>query len=270
MFKRLKNLFKTEPPTAQPEETFPPARIPDDTCLYAVGDVHGRLDLLRQMQALILQDAAALPEQTRRIVVYLGDYIDRGDASKGVVDLLLNAPLPGFETIHLKGNHESAMADFLTNPTPGHLWTVYGGLSTVVSYGIRMPNTHHPSSETYAYTLRDKLMEALPAEHTTFYSGLRIRFQIGDYFFVHAGIRPGVALAAQDPNDLLWIREPFLNDRQKHEHVIVHGHTDTKEPVMAGNRIGIDTGAYYSGRLTCLVLAGETQKFLSTGMILPQ
>ena len=262
VFQLLKTFFTRKSPEVPQEPPSSPPKIPDNTLVYAVGDIHGRVDLLRQMHGLILQDAAPLPEDVRRIVIYLGDYIDRGEASKDVIDLLLEKPLPGFESVHLKGNHETGMADFLEIPKPEHPWITYGGLSTTVSYGVRV--TTQPSTMTHVKTLRDKLSEAIPPEHKMFFTGLRLRRQIGDYFFVHAGIRPGIALNEQNPADFLWIREPFLSHKQRHEKFIVHGHTITEAPALCANRIGIDTGAYYTGKLTCLVLAGENQRFLST------
>ena len=261
-FKLLSALFGRKSARIQEEHWSPPPKVPDNTQVYAVGDIHGRLDLLRKMHDIILQDAAPLPKNFRRVVVYLGDYIDRGDASKGVIDLLLEKPLPGFESVYLKGNHEASMAEFLETLAPEHPWIAYGGLSTILSYGVR--ETAQSSSMAYMQMLRDKLSEAIPSEHKKFFTGLRLRLQIGDYFFVHAGVRPGIALDEQNPGDFLWIREPFLSNVQKFEKFIVHGHTITDEPAALGNRIGIDTGAYYSGKLTCLVLAGEEQHFLST------
>lgn len=264
MFTFLKHLWGTDNDEVSAEAWSPPPRIPEGVRLYAVGDIHGQFYLLRNLLAMILQDAHTAPEQTRRVVVYLGDYIDRGDASKAVIDLLLQDPLPGFESVYLKGNHEDAMENFLANPTPNHGWTVHGGMSTLLSYGVRIA-AGGTSAENHATLLRDKLVEAIPPEHKTFFTGLRTRFEMGDYFFVHAGVRPGVALDQQNPDDFLWIREPFLSNRQKYDQFIVHGHTISDAPTRFNNRIGIDTGAYYSGKLTCLVLAGEEQRILSTG-----
>ena len=238
-----------------------PPRVPDNICVYAIGDTHGRLDLLRQMFELILKDAAYFPDHVYH-VVFLGDYIDRGNDSKEVIDLLLGQSLPGFSKIYLKGNHETEMNNFIIDPTPNHDWTIHGGIHTLLSYGVHV--TEQPSTLEDAQMLRDAFVQAIPKNHKMFFNALQLHVRIGDYFFVHAGVRPGVSLAEQKSMDLLYIRKPFLNDRRRHEKFIVHGHTDTREPTVCPNRIGIDTGAYYSGKLTCLVLTGDKQNFLST------
>lgn len=251
-------------PSVLPPKPSSPAKIPDDIRLYVVGDIHGRVDLLRRLHQKISQDSDLLGSDIKRMVVYLGDYIDRGDASKGVIDLLISDPLVGFESVYLKGNHEAEMEDFLANPTPGHTWTSYGGMNTALSYRVRVGAKI--SAEERSKKLRDELVKAMPEEHQLFFSGLLFRYQIGDYFLVHAGIRPDVPLDRQSPVDLLWMREPFLSHMPYHEKVIVHGHTISEKPQLCHNRIGLDTGAYYSGNLSCLVLEGETQRFLSTAI----
>lgn len=261
---RLLGIFSTGHETAhitqKPLTTAP--QVPDNTQIYAVGDIHGRVDLLRKLHDLILQDSAQLAENIRRIVVYLGDYIDRGDDSKDVIDVLLQDALPNFSSIYLKGNHEMGMDDFLANPSAQHPWLSYGGMSTLLSYGVTMgaaqltPNT--------IQSVRDQLHRAILEGHHLFFTRLRLRYQIGDYFFVHAGIRPGIALEQQNPQDFMIIREPFLHHKQPHEKFIVHGHTVSDNPEIRSNRIGIDTGAFYSGKLTSLVLTKHEQRFLST------
>ncbi len=236
--------------------------VPDGVRLYVVGDIHGRADLLRQLHAMITEETAKLPELSRKIMVYLGDYIDRGDNSKGVIDILLDEPLPDFETVYLKGNHEAEFQDFLSNPIGGHGWTMFGGMSTALSYQVRV--SARISSEARMGELRDKLLEAMPKRHQVFFASLRFRFELGDYFFTHAGVRPGIPLNQQKPPDLLWIRDSFLHYGGRFEKIVVHGHTVSQSPVVASNRIGIDTGAYHSGHLTCLVLEGSQQRFLST------
>ncbi|MBF0271503.1 MAG: serine/threonine protein phosphatase [Magnetococcales bacterium] len=246
-----------------PEERVPfVPRIPDHTRLYAVGDIHGRADLLRTLHGLIRDDCAGLSVSVRRIIVYLGDYIDRGEDSKGVIDLLLNEPLPGFETVFLKGNHEAELQDFLVNPTGGHLWTQCGGMNTALSYQVRV--APRIVAEERMRDLRDQLLVAMPVEHQSFLASLRFRFELGDYFFTHAGVRPGLPLSQQRPPDLLWIRDPFLYYDGHFGKMVVHGHTVVAAPVVTTNRIGIDTGAYHSGHLTGLVLEGTEQRFLTT------
>ncbi|MBF0212407.1 MAG: serine/threonine protein phosphatase [Magnetococcales bacterium] len=238
------------------------ARIPDETRVYAIGDIHGRADLLRTIHDQIRADFAPLPASWRKIVIYLGDYIDRGDDSKGVIDLLLDNPLPTCESIHLKGNHEAELQDFLVNPGGGHLWTQFGGMATASSYGVQVPP--RISAEARMQELRDRLLEAIPMAHQAFLTSLRFRYELGDYFFTHAGVRPEVPLNRQRPPDLLWIREPFLYYDGQLEKVVVHGHTVMETPVITPNRIGIDTGACYSGHLTCLVLEQTSHRFLTT------
>ncbi|MBF0628438.1 MAG: serine/threonine protein phosphatase [Magnetococcales bacterium] len=242
-------------------ESFVP-HLPEGLRLYAVGDIHGRSDLLRQLHAQIVADWTGLPEGWQKMVVYLGDYVDRGDDSKGVIDLLLNDPLPECQQIFLKGNHEAEMQDFLVNPSVGHLWIQCGGMATALSYQVQIPA--RIATEEQVRALRDALLEAMPQSHQAFLASLRFRFEVGDYFFTHAGVRPGLPLNRQRPPDLLWIRDPFLYHEGVYEKMIVHGHTIMETPVVTPNRIGIDTGAWYSGHLTCLVLEGATRRFLIT------
>lgn len=239
-----------------------PARIPDGYRVYAVGDIHGRFDLLKKLYDSIEADSCTIAPGQRKIVIQLGDFIDRGDQSREVIDFLLANPLPGFESVFIKGNHEAEMGSFLTQPLPGHGWLAHGGLATLASYHVRVAN--RISAEEKMVDLRDGFLQALPMTHKNFFAQLRYCYELGDYFFVHAGIRPGVPLQRQKPEDFLWIREPFLNACQYHGRVIVHGHTMTERPVTLPNRIGIDTGAYYSTKLTCLVLERESKRFLST------
>lgn len=266
LFKRLFSKFSGKSPVALDLTTVKgpesPARIPEGCRVYAVGDIHGRLDLLKKLFEFIDADSCTTSPGERKIMILLGDYIDRGDQSREVIDFLLLHPLAGFESVFIKGNHEAELASFLARPQPDHGWLAHGGLATIASYRVRVAN--RVSAEEKMIDLRDGLLQAIPAEHEKFFSGLRHCHEVGDYFFVHAGVRPGVSLNRQDPFDCLWIREPFLNSYQYHGRVIVHGHTVTERPVTLPNRIGIDTGAYYSAKLTCLVLEGETKRFLST------
>ena len=222
--------------------------------MYAIGDIPGRLDLLATLEALIRDDAAAAPE-ARKVVVYLGDYVDRGPDSRGVIEHLLAEPLAGFECVHLIGNHESMMLDFLRDVAMGPGWLWNGGDATLESYGVAAPIGW--SDRDLLEAARSGLAAALPADHRAFLDRLARSHREGDYLFVHAGIRPGVGLDAQDPNDLIWIREPFLESTAEHGVVVVHGHTIAREPQYRDNRIGIDTGAYRTGQLTALRLEGE-------------
>ena len=239
----------------------PRRTVPDRCRVYAIGDIHGRLDLLRTLEGLIRDDAAAAPE-ARKGVVYLGDYVDRGPDSRGVIEHLLAEPLAGFAAVHLIGNHESMMLDFLRDVAMGPGWMWNGGDATLESYGVAAPIGWSDRDQLEA--ARGGLSAALPPEHRSFLDRLVRSHREGDYLFVHAGIRPGVDLDTQDPNDLIWIREPFLDSTADHGVVVVHGHTITREPELRDNRIGIDTGAYGTGRLTSVVLVGDQARVIQT------
>jgi serine/threonine protein phosphatase 1 len=233
-------------------------RTPPDTRVYAIGDIHGRLDLLRAITQLIHEDAYE-HQAPRNIVVYLGDYIDRGDTSSAVIDWLIDQPLPGFESVHLLGNHEDSLLQFLTDIRVGPSWLAFGGVATLRSYGVRPPGSDRDLSR-----VQDELRENLPEHHLAFLRGLALQHVEGDYAFVHAGVRPGIPLSAQVSQDLLWIRDEFLMSKADFGKIIVHGHTITEQPEVRRNRIGIDTGAFASGTLTCLVLAEDQWSFLQT------
>jgi|HubBroStandDraft_1064217.scaffolds.fasta_scaffold00318_6 serine/threonine protein phosphatase 1 len=244
-----------------PEDGMHRPAAPDGTRLYVVGDIHGCAELLAKIHKLILADAA-LAAAERLVVVYLGDYIDRGPDSKGVVDLLIEAPLPGFESVHLKGNHEQALLDFLDDIAIGPDWFSFGGVATFASYGLEAPEEIFSPEALLA--AQAALRAALPEAHLGFYRGLRLGHLEGDFLMVHAGLRPGVPLDAQTESDLLWIRDPFLGSDADWGVIIVHGHTIALDPEIRPNRIGIDTGAFHTGRLTCLVLHGTEIEFLQT------
>jgi serine/threonine protein phosphatase 1 len=234
------------------------AAVPAGEAVYAIGDIHGRADLLDDLLRRVARDAAGHSNDQVRRLIFLGDYIDRGDASRAVIEALLRRSLPGFATVYLKGNHEQAMLDFLDGRNDGRAWLSYGGAETVMSYGL-------PAMGGSSDALRSALAAALPAEHSAFLRACILHYVAGDYVFVHAGARPGVALEAQDPLDLLWIREDFLAASEALPgKVVVHGHTVCKKPENLRHRINIDTGAFFSDRLTCLVLRGNTRGFLAT------
>ncbi|MDE2167470.1 MAG: serine/threonine protein phosphatase [Alphaproteobacteria bacterium] len=236
--------------------------VPAGSRVYAVGDIHGRLDLLARLHDLIAADAAA-SDARRRVVVYLGDYVDRGPDTRGVVDLLMRKPLAGFEHIHLLGNHEDYLLQFLENPAVGPHWCSFGGLETLASYGVRLPSPFLVRAAEYEIA-RQALAEQIPPAHVEFMRDLRLTHQEGDYFFAHAGVKPGVALAAQQAEDLLWIRDEFLDSDDDFGACVVHGHTIVEAPEERPNRIGIDTGAFATGRLTALVLDGTARRFIQT------
>ena len=240
-----------------------PPRVPDDCRVYAVGDIHGRVDLLEALHDHILDDAAAATAG-RKVLVYLGDYVDRGPWSFDVVDTLIEAPLEGFEIVHLKGNHEDFLLRFVEeeNLEEADLWFINGGDATLHSY--KVPLLTLPFGLAELETARRAFLAALPPSHMTFFQGLKMFHVEGDYLFVHAGIKPGVPLDEQNEEDLLWIREEFLDSDAAFGHMVVHGHTPAAETDVRPNRIGIDTGAVFTDRLTCLVVEGESTRFLHT------
>jgi serine/threonine protein phosphatase 1 len=253
--------FFHRPPRAPDGPEQPTAAVPPGTRLYVIGDVHGRADLLGELHQLIHEDAYQV-QAPRNVAVYLGDYIDRGHDSRGVVELLLRCPLPGFERIHLKGNHEQALLGFLGDIGVGPDWLNFGGAATMRSYGVEPP-AHMTDPEGLARA-QGELLRALPREHLRFFEGLKLAHLEGDFLMVHAGLRPGVPIAQQREADLLWIRERFLWSEADFGKIVVHGHTIAERPEVRHNRIGIDTGAFHTGRLTCLVLQGAEYGFLQT------
>jgi serine/threonine protein phosphatase 1 len=252
----LNRFFPSRP---VPEIVQPTA--PAGVRVYAVGDIHGCAGLLRRLHAQIARDAAARPA-ARNVIVYLGDYIDRGEESRGVVDLLLDTPLPGFEAVYLRGNHEASFLQFLEDTSVGPAWMAYGGVATLLSYGVRPPDPV-ASPEALDRAQRE-LVERLPDAHRRFMEATRLAHVEGDYYFAHAGVRPGVPLDRQEAVDVRWLRDDFLRSTADFGKMIVHGHTITEAPDVQRNRIGIDTGAFASGRLTCLVLDGAEAAFLQT------
>jgi serine/threonine protein phosphatase 1 len=232
-------------------------RVPDGVRIYAIGDVHGRSDLLEQVLARI--DADLLTNRVLRpIHVFLGDYIDRGPDSTGVLDLLISRG-QSHEVVCLKGNHELFLLEFLRDPAALKHWRQYGGLDTLMSYGVAL---QFNASEVELEELADRLFQALPERQRDFLSQLTTSFTCGDYFFVHAGVRPRVPLDQQREQDLLWIRDEFLQYKHDFGKIIVHGHTPVNEPEIRANRINIDTGAYATGKLTCLILEGDKRWFI--------
>lgn len=238
-----------------------PPRLPEGMLLYVIGDIHGRLDLLTRLVKLIEMDAEA-HQAIDKELIFLGDYIDRGVDSRGVIDFLLTGLPSALKTTFLRGNHDDAMLRFLNGELEQtHDWLLLGGTATLVSYGV---NPFRANVIQDLKTLHANVLEKVPEAHRHFLAATNIGTTRGDYYFVHAGIRPGVALDRQTVEDRLWIRYDFLGSNLKHEKMIVHGHSILPEPDIQPNRIGVDTGAYATGTLTCLVLQGETQRFLST------
>jgi serine/threonine protein phosphatase 1 len=235
---------------------------PDTTAtrVYAVGDVHGRLDLLLRLEAEIHKDLAAWPTSAP-LVCYLGDYVDRGPSSAGVIEYLATPPRDGLRRIFLKGNHEDRMLAFLSEPEAnGPRWMEFGGREALASYGLPRADIDSRDWQTF----RDTLAAALPASHLAFLGALELALRWSGYLLVHAGVDPARPLADQDPHDLMWIREPFLSSDRDFGLRVVHGHVIGPEPVIRANRIGLDTGAYKSGVLTCAVLDPGAVRLLQT------
>lgn len=242
----------------------PTPTVPLGLRVYAVGDVHGSLAALDDLHGRIAEDMATAADRTC-VVVYLGDYVDRGADSAGVLERL-TAPAPaGWQRRFVLGNHEAEMLGFLEAPE-GHLaWLDYGGLETLASYGVRLPRADGPLERARRFSAA--LAERMPPAHLAFLRALEPRVELGDYLFVHAGIRPGRALHRQRLEDLLTIREPFLSSSAWHGKVVVHGHSVTAAPELLANRIGLDTGAYAGGALSCLVLDMAQRRILTTGSV---
>ncbi len=241
-------------PTAGQSPGTEPRRI------YAIGDIHGCRDLLDRMIEEIRNDLAAHPVE-HALTVTLGDYVDRGPDSRGVVERLAQNPFP-MEFVALKGNHEAMLAQFLRDPSVGSEWARLGGLETLHSYGIDVGPLMRGRGYEPAAAAFEK---ALPGTHVAFLASLRVSLSVGRYFFCHAGVRPGVPFARQREYDLLCIRDAFLHDRTDFGKIVVHGHSPSPEPEIRPNRINIETGAFITGRLTCAVLEAEQPRFLSVG-----
>jgi len=235
---------------------------PDGHLVYAIGDIHGRADLLDDLLSRIADDAESVPQARYKTLIFLGDYIDRGPASSEVVETLLFGLPAGFDARFLKGNHEAMLLGFLDGTAHLMHWLQNGGDATLESYGVDVCEIDTVSER--AERLRRLFAKALPRAHRVFFDSLELMIELGDYLFVHAGIRPGKPLNQQDPQDLLWIREDFGSYREDFGRLVVHGHTSGPEPIVRPNRIGIDTHAWFSGRLTALRVYGSGREFIWT------
>lgn len=224
--------------------------------IYAIGDIHGRADLLRSLLAQIRNDEAIrAPAQTT--IIFLGDLIDRGPDSAGVIDQIMH--LQGqYKVRGVAGNHEEMFLASLASDDVLRKFLAYGGREMVLSYLGDVDQYNRLSIPD----LRERLPEIIPSSHIAFLRELEDMIVIGDYVFVHAGIRPGVPLDCQDPRDLRWIREGFLDDDRESDFVVVHGHTISETIDIRSNRVGLDTGAYLHGRLSALAMEGSSQWFL--------
>ena len=228
--------------------------------VYAVGDIHGYSGALKDLLAQIEADAANSRPAERPLLVFVGDYVDRGPDSRGAMDAVIAAEASeAFEVVALKGNHEDALARFLVDPGYAPTWIGAWGEATLVSYGVAAPRAYDTAACERAQA---QFAGVFPPAHRALLGRLRLAVTVGDYLFVHAGVRPGVALDAQDENDLIWIRYEFLTSDADFGKVVVHGHTPSELPELKPNRINIDTGVYITGVLTAVRLEGETQRFI--------
>lgn len=232
------------------------ARLAKGLRVYAIGDIHGRADCLSSMLSLIGADIVNAPIDSVQIV-FLGDYTDRGPASRDVIDCLVELSIHP-HVICLRGNHDEALGSFLSDPEGGAAFLRWGGRETLASYGV---DTGSGRSNAQ---MSAELLRAMPQSHRRFLSGLKTSWQAGDYFFCHAGVRPGIDLDQQDPHDLMWIRGEFHDHEGCFGKVIVHGHTPRDQVDILPNRINVDTGAYANGRLSCVVLEGREHRLLQT------
>jgi serine/threonine protein phosphatase 1 len=233
-----------------------PSSLPAGLRLYAVGDIHGRSDLLDELATRIAGDLADAP--ARAVTIFLGDYVDRGPASAAVVERLSRGDFPT-SICALRGNHEEVLLRFLEDETVLENWRDFGGLETLHSYGVNVADVMR--GQGYDVAQRN-FIQRLPDHHERFLRETRLSAAYGDYFFCHAGVKPNVPFDAQSPGDLLWIRDEFLRCQGPLEKVVVHGHTPVPRPDNRPHRINVDTGAYASSLLTALALEGEQRRFL--------
>jgi len=232
--------------------------------LYVVGDIHGRLDLVTDICRAIEKDTLKIRARDP-VVVFLGDYIDKGPNSREVVDFLCRLPNRGsLKYLFLRGNHEDRLLKFLAHPElHGEAWLAHGGREAFASYGIR---TEAFGPKPNWAKLHSAFRSRLPIDHENFLVNTRLAVAWRSFLVVHAGLNPAASLAEQDPHDLMWIRESFLRSSVDWGLRVIHGHVPVATPEFHSNRIAIDTGAYSTGILTCLVLNGDSIRILqSTG-----
>jgi serine/threonine protein phosphatase 1 len=251
----LLRMFERAPP--------PAARFPDGRVGFAVGDVHGRADLLTEMLSLLEERAEAdRRDGGEPIVVFLGDYVDRGPNSPAVIDLLLQGRPHGYRRHCLKGNHEQSMLMFMEAPLENRAWLLQGGAETLVSYGVQPPPPVAAQDEDWL-GVAAALKARVPQAHLDFLKGLERYVAYGDYAFVHAGVDAARTLEDQTDDDLYWIRDRFIASKRRFSHRVVHGHTPVDRPYIDQRRIAVDTGAYASGTLTAARFEGADVAFLS-------
>lgn len=252
----LKQLFKKE---KVPTRLY---RVPVGELVYAIGDVHGRYDLLEQLIDMMSTDRLTYSNISKCHVIFLGDYVDRGFQSKEVIERLASIDLDWADVVCLQGNHEAMMFDFIDNPSDNEGWLHFGGLATLASYGVRV--RENEIGDRDLVRAASEFDDALPDSHKSFIKSLPFHHRIGDYLFVHAGLRPEVELHEQDTADMLFIRHEFTESDYDFGVKVVHGHTGVQNPTLKHNRIAVDTTAYATGRLTAAVLVDDKVDFLTT------
>ncbi len=254
--------FETDSKELQAIASAEQACIPESICIYAMGDIHGMSGLAQSLLDKILLQIEA--DQRHTEIVILGDMIDRGPDSSGVLDIFLRLQNESGDQLRvrlLKGNHEQMMLAFLDNPQrTGAAWLANGGDATLRSYGVQLPQ--RPSRSQFRF-IRDELLAKMPDEHLRCVRDMQPKFTIGDYFFCHARLRKGYSLAEQSEEDLLWSRGDPDDMDFPQEKIIVHGHIPIIEPQMGKYHINVDTGAYVTGRLTAVRLSGSKRDFCS-------
>ncbi|MFZ1741931.1 MAG: metallophosphoesterase family protein [Pontixanthobacter sp.] len=251
MFEPLRNIFRSKREPQLPS-------VPVGQRVYVIGDIHGRLDLLDALvRAIETDDQQSAKAETT--IIFLGDLVDRGPQSAGVIKLAML--WQEYRNIRfLTGNHEEMFLDAFKDVEVMRHFLKHGGRETILSYGVTPKQFNKASIED----LQVLMQEHVPKGDRKFLKSFENMIEIGDYMFVHAGINPKRAMDEQKPRELRWIRDPFLNHRDSHSHIIVHGHTITEGIDEKNNRIGIDTGAYRSGKLTALVLEGDKRRYIQT------
>ena len=231
--------------------------VPDGICVYAIGDVHGCLDQLNRILDAIDRDAGSRTAQSRLIL--LGDLVDRGPQSAQVIDRVLSGDLPTGYCDFIMGNHEEVMLDcFHGSVESYHPWLQFGGAETLASYGI-----DRRVSSSDSFDLAAEMRKAIPTAHIEFLMSFKDYIRVGDYLFVHAGIRPGVALDQQSGRDFHWIRRDFLDATTDHGYVVVHGHTIVPRIEFHPNRIALDTGCFLTGQLGAVAIESDTARVIT-------